>query len=232
MCQPYVAASHLLSGVTGTAYGTEAWATLSCGFLGRSPDHVASVLSGMYMGLEIFREHGKRYGEALSDYFEYARDNDLYLTYAIISPQANRSKDTGSQAQEFVTTGVVDEDNEGITLLGAKMLATGCPMANEVMVSSIQPLKPGEEKYSFTAMVPLNAKGLKLLSRKSYEAAATSRFDNPLSSAYDENDSILYFDSVKVPWSRVFVHNDVHGLGTVVRSLPRTSTRTINARFD
>ena len=187
----------------------EAWATLSCGFLGRSPDHVASALSGMYMGLDIFREHGKRYGDALSGYFEYARDNDLFLTYAIISPQANRSKDTGNQAEDFVATGVVDEDSEGITLLGAKMLATGCPMANEVMVASIQPLKPGEEKYSFTAMVPLNAKGVKLLSRKSYEAAAASTFDNPLSSAYDENDSVLYFDSVKVPWSRVFVHNDV-----------------------
>ena len=187
----------------------EAWATLSCGFLGRSPDHVASALSGMYMGLDIFHEHGKRHGDALSSYFEYARDNDLFLTYAIISPQANRSKDVGNQAQDFVATGVVDEDSEGITLLGAKMLATGCPMANEVMVASIQPLKPGEEKYSFTAMVPLNAKGLKLLSRKSYEAAAASTFDNPLSSAYDENDSVLYFDSVKVPWSRVFVHNDV-----------------------
>jgi 4-hydroxyphenylacetate 3-monooxygenase len=187
----------------------EAWATLSCGFLGRSPDHVASALSGMYMGLEIFREHGTRYAEALSGYFEYARDNDLYLTYAIISPQANRSKDPVSQGQDFFTTGVVDEDSEGITLLGAKMLATGCPMANEVMVAAIQPLKPGEEKYSFTAMVPLNAKGVKLLSRKSYEAAAVSTFDNPLSSAYDENDSVLYFDSVKVPWSRVFVHNDV-----------------------
>jgi 4-hydroxyphenylacetate 3-monooxygenase len=55
----------------------------------------------------------------------------------------------------------------------------------------------------------LNTKGVKLLSRKSFEAAAVSTFDNPLSSAYDENDSVLYFESVKVPWSRVFVHNDV-----------------------
>ncbi len=187
----------------------EAWATLSCGFLGRSPDHVASALSGMYMGLEIFREHGERYGQALAGYYEYARDNDLYLTYAIVSPQANRGKDIGNQAEEFVAAGVVDEDSEGITLQGAKMLATGCPMANEVMVASVQPLKPGEEKYSITAVVPLNAKGVKLLSRKSFEAAAVSTFDNPLSSAYDENDSVLYLESVKVPWSRVFVHNDV-----------------------
>jgi len=198
----------------------EALANLSCGFLGRSPDHVASALAGMYMGLDLYRAHGEKYANALSSYYEYARDNDLYLTYAIVSPQADRSKGAGEQANEFVAAGVVEEDSEGITLQGAKMLATACPMANEVMVAAIQPLKPGEEKYSFTAMVPLNAKGLKLLSRKSYEAAAVSLFDNPLSSAFDENDSVLYFDSVKVPWSRVFVHNDVAMAAAQWHSMP------------
>ncbi len=51
----------------------------------------------------------------------------------------------------------------------------------------------------------MNAKGLKIMSRKSYEAAATSVFDNPLASRFDENDAVLYFDDVKVPWDRVFV---------------------------
>lgn len=187
----------------------EAWAEQSCGFLGRSPDHVASALSGMYMGMDLFAKHGERRARALSDYYEYARDNDLYLTYVIVNPQADRSKGAGGQSDEFLVAGVVDEDAEGITIKGAKMLGTGCPMANEVMVASIQPLKPGEEKYSFTAMVPLGAKGVKLLSRKSYEAAAGAKFDNPLSSRFDENDSVIYFDEVKVPWERVLVHNDV-----------------------
>lgn len=187
----------------------ECWAGLSCGYLGRSPDHVASALSGMYMGLDLFRRHGERHANAVASYYEYARDNDLYLTYAIINPQADRSKSAGEQSEEFVAAGVINEDQEGITIRGTKMLATGCPMANEVMVASIQPLKVGEERYSFTAMVPLNAKGLKLLSRKSFESSAVSPFDNPLSSAFDENDSILYFEDVKVPWERVFVHNDV-----------------------
>ena len=30
-------------------------------------------------------------------------------------------------------------------------------------------------------------------------------FDNPLSSRFDENDAVLFFDDVKVPWERVFV---------------------------
>jgi 4-hydroxyphenylacetate 3-monooxygenase len=54
----------------------------------------------------------------------------------------------------------------------------------------------------------MNIKGLRVLSRKSYEAAAASVFDNPLSSRFDENDALMYFDDVKVPWERVFVYRD------------------------
>src|SRR3546814_6530125 len=39
-------------------------------------------------------------------------------------------------------------DNGGLTLRGAKMLATSGIMANEVFVSCIQPLRPGDEKYA------------------------------------------------------------------------------------
>ena len=186
-----------------------AWAELSCGMLGRSPDHVASALSGMYMGLDQFEAYDKRRASAVREYYEYARDNDLYLTYVIVSPQADRSKGASEQADEFLACGVCDEDSQGITLRGAKMLGTATPLANELLVGAIQPLKPGEEKYSVTAMVPLNAPGLKLLSRRSYEAAAQSSFDQPLASRFDENDCVVYFDNVKVPWERVFVHNNI-----------------------
>ena len=54
----------------------------------------------------------------------------------------------------------------------------------------------------------MNAPGLRVLSRKSYEAQRVSIYDNPLSSRFDENDALLYFDDVKVPWDRVFVHRD------------------------
>ncbi|MCP1834028.1 MULTISPECIES: 4-hydroxyphenylacetate 3-hydroxylase family protein [unclassified Bradyrhizobium] len=34
-------------------------------------------------------------------------------------------------------------------------------------------------------------------------------FDNPLSSRFDEDDSVLCFDDVKVPWDRVFIEGNV-----------------------
>ena len=184
----------------------EAWAEPHFGFMGRSPDHVASCISGMYMGLPLFEAYDAKRAAALRDYYRFARDNDLFLTYVIINPQADRSKSAHAQADEFLTAGVVDKDAQGITIRGAKMLATSSIMANEVFVTCIQPLQPGDERYAISFAIPMNAKGLRVLSRKSYEESAHSAFDNPLSSRFDENDAVLYFDDVKVPWERVFVN--------------------------
>ncbi len=187
----------------------EAWSETHFGFMGRSPDHVGSCISGMYMGLDLFEAYDPKRAAALRDYYRYARDNDLFLTYVIINPQADRSKAAHEQGDEFHSAGVVDEDAEGITVRGAKMLATSSIMANEVFVTCIQPLQPGDEKYAISFALPMNANGLRVLSRKSYEEAAVSVFDNPLATHFDENDAILYFEDVKVPWERVFVNQNI-----------------------
>lgn len=184
------------------------WARQSYGFMGRSPDHLASALIGQKMGLEVFEKHGPARAKAFSDYVDFATKGDLFLTYVIINPQAERGKDWSSQAEDLVAR-IVDEDSEGITIRGAKMMGTSSIMANEVFVASLQPLKPGEEDLAFSCALPMNAKGLKVLSRKSFEASAVSVYDNPISSRFDENDALMYFEDVKVPWDRVFVHRSV-----------------------
>ena len=182
----------------------EAWAECAYGYMGRSPDHVASSLAGMMMRLDLFKAHGEERAKALSDYYQYVRDNDIFVTYTITNPQGW----TGEH-DEFLVAGIYDEDATGVTIKGAKTLGTSSILANEVLCTTIQPLNPGAEKHAFSVAVPMNAPGLKILSRKSYEAWAQSEFDNPLSFSLDENDAILYFDEVKVPWERVFINRDI-----------------------
>jgi 4-hydroxyphenylacetate 3-monooxygenase len=185
----------------------QAWAALSCGYFGRSPDHLASSLVGQLMGIDVFRKGSAERAKAFADYFDYASKNDLFLTYVIINPQAQRSKDWSEQDEDLVAR-IVDEDSGGVTIRGAKMLGTSSIMANEVFVANLQPLKAGEEDLAFSCALPMNAKGLRVLSRKSYEQHAVSVYDNPVSSRFDENDALMYFDDVKVPWERLFVHRD------------------------
>lgn len=184
------------------------WSELTGGFLGRCPAHVSSSVSGQYMGAEVFDAHGPARGAAFRDWFHDIRSRDVFLTYVINNVQGDRSKafgDQGPGADDMVAR-IVDEDSQGITIRGAKLFATSAILANEIFVGSGQPLRPGEEHLAFSCGLPMNAKGLKLLSRKSYEAHAVSAFDNPLSSRFDENDALVFFDDVKVPWERVFVH--------------------------
>lgn len=184
------------------------WAGEHHGFMGRSPDHVASALLGQSMGMEVFEKHDPKRAGAFRDYMRYATDKDIFLTYVIINPQADRSKDWGDQEGTDLVAAIVDEDHEGITIRGAKMLGTSSIMANEVFVANLQPLKKGEEHLAFSCAIEMGTKGLKVLSRKSYEQHAVSEFDNPLSSQLDENDALIYFDDVKVPWERVFTYKD------------------------
>jgi 4-hydroxyphenylacetate 3-monooxygenase len=182
-----------------------AWSEQHGGFMGRSPDHLASAVTGQLMGLDLFKAYDEKRAKAYWDYYVYARDNDLFLTYVIINPQVDRSK-AASELAEDPMMKIVDEDSQGVTVRGAKMLCTSSIMANEVFVAHLQPLRPTEEDYAISFALPMATKGVKVLSRKSYEQHAVSEFDNPLASRYDENDALMYFDDVKVPWDRVFVH--------------------------
>lgn len=184
----------------------KAWARQSGGWLGRSPDHVPAALVGMMCGIEIFERHNPERAKALREYFEWARDNDLSMTYAIVNPQGDRSKGAGDQSTKYHSLGVVSEDAEGITVRGAKMLATSATLAQEVLVGVQNPLKPDEDMYALSFAIPLSTPGVKTMSRRSYEESATSTFDYPLSTRFDENDALIYFDDVKIPWSRVFVY--------------------------
>ena len=65
--------------------------------------------------------------------------------------------------------------------------------------------------FALMFVAPMDADGVKLISRASYEmvAGATgSPYDYPLSSRFDENDAILVMDNVLIPWENVLIYRD------------------------
>ena len=50
---------------------------------------------------------------------------------------------------------------------------------------------------------------MQIVSRRSYAQAANSGFDYPLSTRFDETDSLVVFNDVFVPWEHVFVYRDL-----------------------
>jgi len=180
-------------------------ANMSYGHLGRSPDHVSSFVTGMSTNPSVF---GK-YAGNLERYYEYMRSNDIYACYAVIPPQAARNPEFYiKQNLPIPTLRVVREEDDGVVISGMKMLATGAVFSNDIWIGNLIPLAPNQLAESITCAVPVNAKGLTLWSRKPFEQHAPVEFENPLAHRFDETDSMVMCDEVKVPWEKVFVHND------------------------
>jgi 4-hydroxyphenylacetate 3-monooxygenase len=180
-------------------------ARMSHGLLGRSPDHVASFVTGMAMNASAFAG----FENNLLRYYDFMRKNDTYAAYAVVPPQAARSPEFYvKQNLPIPTLRVVREDDDGLVVSGMKMLATGAVLANEIWIGNLIPLAPNQLAESVTCAVPVNAKGLTLWSRKPFERHAPNEFDNPLTWRFDESDSMVMCEEVKVPWERVFVHMD------------------------
>ena len=185
------------------------WADASYGFLGRSPDHVASFFAGFAGSPGFYARAGQQFADNLLRFAAKAADEDLYISYVIVHPTIDRAKPAHQQAEPYLYAGVVAERDSGIVIRGAQMLGTGSVMSDYVLVTVILPLRAGDEDYAISCVVPTGAPGLKLYPRRPYALGPTSVFDYPLSSRLDETDSLVVFDDVFVPWEDVFIYKNI-----------------------
>jgi 4-hydroxyphenylacetate 3-monooxygenase len=183
------------------------------GLFGRSFDHVASFVAGMALQADVLDSGTSRrvpYGENLRRYYRDLRRADSYVAYAVVPAPGVRDPSFGGSRERdrSPTVRVVAEDDAGVIISGMKLLATGAVFADELWLGNVQPLAPERKKEAITCVLPMGAAGLSLWSRKPFEPLAVSEFDNPLTYRYDESDSVVVFDEVKVPWERIFSHDD------------------------
>jgi 4-hydroxyphenylacetate 3-monooxygenase len=189
-----------------------AWARLSHGFVGRSPDHVGAFLAGFAAAPEVFTREERDYGAHVSAYYRRLLEESLYVSYAIIPPQHSRTTTAHGWEGDFVQVGVVQERADGIIVRGSQMLGTGAAVSDEILISCVKPLTPDDADFAVTFVLPVSTAGLKFYCRRPYATGQPSTFDYPLSTRFDESDALVVFDDVFVPWERVFVNRDVAGL--------------------
>jgi 4-hydroxyphenylacetate 3-monooxygenase len=188
---------------------SEKWAEATFGLMGRTPDHVAGFFCGYAAAPGVFAAAGQVFADNVVAFYEHLRDNHLFPSYAIVPPQIDRSKPAHEQSDPTLHAGVVKERDDGIVIAGAQQLATAAVLSDYIQLSCIHPLPPGDENYANCLAVPVNAPGLKLYPRRPFAPQAESSSDYPLTSRFDESDSLVVFDNVFVPWERVFIYRNI-----------------------
>jgi len=182
------------------------WARTSHGMMGRAPDYLNAEVMAMGMNNDLFAEADERFAKNARDYYEYARENDISLTHTLIHPQVNRAKAEHEQKDANVSLHLVEEKSDGIIVDGVRLLATQGAITDETLVFPSTVKKAGEkdDPYSLAFVIENNAPGLTHISREPWDYK-DNKWDYPLSSRFEEGDTIVHFDNVFVPWERVFV---------------------------
>jgi 4-hydroxyphenylacetate 3-monooxygenase len=182
------------------------WARTSYGWIGRSPDYKAAFLatlganSGFY---EPYEANAKRW-------FTQVVEEVSFVNHAIVNPPVDRNRPLDEVKDVYMH--VTDETDAGLVVSGAKVVATTSSLTHYNFIANNGALPIKTKEFAFVCIVPTGAKGVKMLCRPSYEMTAAvmgTPFDYPLSSRMDENDSILIFDKVLVPWENVFAYGDI-----------------------
>src|SRR2546426_12694285 len=83
------------------------------GLMGRTPAHVACVLSAFAGWRQLFDRGGTRFGDNVVRFYERARDEDLYVAYGIVPLQIDRSQPAHRQPAPFLYPGVAAERDGG-----------------------------------------------------------------------------------------------------------------------
>ncbi|HUI86062.1 MAG TPA: 4-hydroxyphenylacetate 3-monooxygenase, oxygenase component [Nitrososphaerales archaeon] len=185
----------------------KAWADYSGGTLGRTPDYLNGALMAMAAASSFFGKGTVDFAQNVRDYYEYVRENDLLLTHTLVNPQVNRGVGPANQSDPFIAVRIVEKTQDGVLVRGARMLAT-MPMADELLVSPSTVLRTGQDDlpYAMSFALPVGTKGLRMICRET--VSEDSHYDHPLASRFDEQDAVVVFDDVLVPWKRVFLLED------------------------
>ncbi|BAZ47503.1 4-nitrophenol 2-monooxygenase, oxygenase component [Nostoc sp. NIES-4103] len=181
------------------------WSRFGYGFVSRSPDYKASFIATLGTQPEYYAP----YHQNAWRWYKEIQERMWFVNHAFVNPNVDRDKPPHEVADVFLH--VHKETDAGLVVSGAKMVATGAALTNFNLIAPYASVPIEKEEFILAFIAPVQAPGLKLICRPSYEmraAIAGSPFDYPLSSRMDENDAVLIFDNVLIPWENVLLYRD------------------------
>lgn len=157
---------------------------------------------------EMDRDLGTSYHPRFLEYLKMVQREDLSVAGALTEPRGRRSQKTLDWPDPFLSLKIVDRNNDGIVVRGAKINISGAYASHELVVLPQAAHYKGEEDYAVAFAIPTDTKGITYVAQFTPYSAEReladdlSELGNPRFGQRET--SMVIFDNVFVPWERVF----------------------------
>ncbi len=192
------------------------------GVVTRMGDETIGEMWSLWDGKDVLNEIDPRFADNVERHILDAVRNDPFHVSANTDPKGDRSKPPQEQDPDMLVH-VVKETDAGIVIRGAKY-ETAAAYAEQAF------LKPtianwGNEAlsdYAVGVILRMNAPGVKHICRTGFATRASAE-DYPLSTRFDEVDTLMVLDNVLIPWEDVLFYQHTRAATFIRATLHRYS---------
>ena len=110
--------------VIGQRDAIAAWARMSYGWLGRTPDYKAALMNTLGANAPYY----DKFKDNASAWYKRAQENVLFMNHAIVNPPVDRAKAAEQVKDVFIT--IQKETDAGVYVSGAKVVATSSALTH------------------------------------------------------------------------------------------------------
>lgn len=162
---------------------------------------------------------GTEYHEHFKKFLLYVQENDLMIAGAMTDPKGDRSLRPSQQADPDLFVHVVDKNEDGIVIRGAKAHMTGMVNSHEMLIMPTMGMKEDDADYAVCCALPVDAPGvIHIFGRQTND-------DRKMEGEIDQGNAkfgivggecLTVLNDVFVPWERVFMCGETPYSGLLV----------------
>jgi 4-hydroxybutyryl-CoA dehydratase / vinylacetyl-CoA-Delta-isomerase len=150
----------------------------------------------------IDEERGGDYHQRFLAYMHDAQARDLSCAVAMTDGKGDRSLRPHQQEIPDSHVRIIERRKGGIVISGVKAIVTGAPYVHEILVMPGRNMTKADAAFAVCCAVPVDAKGLTIIARPAGRPGETAA---KFSAKYGQSTGVCLFESVFVPWERVFL---------------------------
>jgi len=154
---------------------------------------------------EIDKKYGTNYHKNVTEIVKKIQREDLVIGGAIVDPKGDRRFSPIEQEDPDMYLHIVDKNDEGVIVRGAKSHSTAAPYTNLLCVFPSRPMSKKEKDYAIAFFTPVDADGIKFICKAPPMPEESKDIENPISSRFGHVETTIIFDDVFVPWENVFM---------------------------
>jgi 4-hydroxybutyryl-CoA dehydratase/vinylacetyl-CoA-Delta-isomerase len=179
---------------------------------------------------EVDRDLGTSYHPRFLEYLKMVQREDLSVAGALTEPRGPRNNRALNWTDPFLSVKVVDKNDKGIVVKGAKINISGAFASHEIVILPQSAHPADEADYAVAFATPPDAEGITFVCQYTPFSAERELADdieelgNPLFGQRET--SLIIFDNVFVPWERVFLCGEYQYAGKLVTRFARTHRMT------